>query len=752
MPARDLFKLAPLLALGLLASPAAAQAPPSGGDDMASVPGADAYSIIYYLTDENGDRTIAMGTQHINQFVNKARCECGHEIQTQVRLKSTNGMSFDTTKQVQTFVGTMCGTAETNPLGGQFRKCIQLAAQSVQQYVQGVIANFHPIWLSNGIDTNASDDRSPAGAVAFSDCNAPVAGESGVWMCALTNGQSGCQMDEFFITGSQNSNLAKGMTGGIKYDFQPPLQAPTALYANAGDEAVVVSWDIIAAGDINGFRVLCEEVDTGMPPPGKGMERPALNEIPTGTKYFTKDNLCPDGPFTKLRTSASNSTSTTTTTTDDSSTDGEDTASDTGVDSLDATETGSVGACNDGVLDPGEECDLGMDGNSDDGPCSTNCIRQYCGDGVILAATEECDDGNLDNHDACTNTCKLAVCGDGIIDNTTETCDLGPLNGDVHALCDADCQVVFSMCGNGNKEPGEACDELSMECTSCKLDSCGTDPMLNAGEECDGGMNCTAFCTISVCGDGIVTPPEMCDDGADNSDSRECTSDCQLSRCGDGKILTDIDNQAIREECDDGDQNGDSKACLPDCKLSTCGDGQIGPNEGCDDGMGNNTNTSACRADCQPNICGDGFVGPQEECDAGNGNAEDGLCKTDCTFQGSDGLRALDWDYVCSNHLPANTTSIRITGLENDKKYNFLLVSYDPFGNPRAFEKIVAAAPVNTRDLWEQCKYQGDVCGESGFCNVAGDSDPLLGLGGLFGLGLGLVGIRRRRSRQRIAA
>ncbi len=751
MPAREILKLAPLLALGLFATPAAAQAPPSGDDggSMTSVPGADAFDIRYYLTTTDGERGPAMGQLHFNQFVNQARCECGHQIQTQVRLKSTSGMTYDNTKLVETFIGVMCGTAETNPVG-QFRKCARLATQTVQPYVRGVVANFHPVWLTNGVDLASGDVRDPEEAIAAGKCEGGQ-GESGVWMCAQTNAVVGCQSDEFFISGTQNANLAKGMSGGIKFDFLPPIPDITDVTANPGDEAVVLTWTLETAGDINGFRILCEEADTGKVPAGKGDTGPAFNDIPNGTWYFTKDNLCPDGPFSTFKSGNNSPIDTTGTTTDDSSTDGEDTASDTGADSLDATgDTDGPGACPDGVLDPGEECDLGMDGNSDDGPCSTQCIRQYCGDGVILAATEECDDGNLDNHDACTNTCKLAICGDGIIDTTLETCDLGPLNGDVFSLCDADCIAVPATCPNSVKEPGEGCDG-EPGCLSCKYDTCGNG-MVEGMEECDGGPLCTSFCTPSVCGDGIITLPEMCDDGADNSDSRECTSDCQLSRCGDGKILTDIDNQAIREECDDGDQNGDSKACLPTCKLSTCGDGQVGPNEGCDDGMGNNNNTSACRADCQPNTCGDGFVGPDEECDAGDGNAEDGLCKTDCTFQGSDGLRALDWGYVCSSHIPYNTTSIRISGLENDKRYNFLLVSYDIFGNPKTYNKIVAATPVNTRDLWEQCKFQGDVCGESGFCNVAGDSDPLLGLGGLFGLGLGLVGIRRRRSRQRIAA
>ena len=737
---------APPVATGLLATPAAAQAP-SGGD-MPSVPGADAFDIRYYTTTEDGDRSIAMAQLHFTQFMNKARCECGHQIQTQVRLKSTSGMTYDNSKLVQTFVGAQCNTAETNP-AGQFRKCALLATQTVQPYVRGVVQSFHPVWLTNGVALASGDDRDPATAIAAGSCDSGQ-GESGVWMCAQTDGTVGCQSEEFFITGTQNSNLAKGMTGGVKFDFLPPIQEVKDVAANPGDGAIVVSWKLDTTGDIQGFRVLCEEADTGKPVADKSYTPPALNDIPNGTWYFTKENLCPGGPFSTFN--AGNNDPITT------DTDGEEattTATDDGGDSLDAgsDESSAPGECGDGVLDPGEDCDLG-DNNADDGACTTACIRQYCGDAIVLDGAEECDDGNLIDNDECTNACKNAACGDGILSTASgETCDLGPLNGDAHALCDDECTAVFAMCGNANKEPGEGCDG-EMGCASCKLDTChdGLDTV-DPGEECDGDMiMCTEKCTISVCGDGLLTPPEMCDDGADNSDARECTSECRMNICGDGKVLTDVDNQAIVEECDDGDQNGDSKPCLPTCKRSSCGDGKVGPGEECDAGMGNNVDTGACRSDCQNNRCGDGFTGPGEECDAGDDNADDGLCKPDCTAQGSDGLRALDWSYVCTNHIPYNTTSVRISGLENDKRYNFLLVSYDIFGNPKTYTKIVSAAPVNTLDLWEQCKKQGDVCGESGFCNLTGDSDPLLGLGGLFGLGLGLVGVRRRRNRQRTRA
>jgi len=48
--------------------------------------------------------------------------------------------------------------------------------------------------------------------------------------------------------------------------------------------------------------------------------------------------------------------------------------------------------CGNGVLDPGEECDDGIDRNSDDPDvrCRTNCLKQRCGDGIV-DKDEQCD-------------------------------------------------------------------------------------------------------------------------------------------------------------------------------------------------------------------------------------------------------------------------------------------------------------------------------------------------------------------------
>ena len=90
--------------------------------------------------------------------------------------------------------------------------------------------------------------------------------------------------------------------------------------------------------------------------------------------------------------------------------------------------------------------------------------------------------------------------------------------------------------------------------------------------------------------------------------------------------------------------------------------------------------------------CGDGQVDPGEACDDGD-NFDAGPCRSDCTLTVSPGLHALDWDYLCSDHISVDETSVNIHGLENGVDYRFLLVTYDASGNPRIIPQVLHATP-----------------------------------------------------------
>lgn len=105
----------------------------------------------------------------------------------------------------------------------------------------------------------------------------------------------------------------------------------------------------------------------------------------------------------------------------------------------------------------GEECDLGPN-NSDQGACTSTCKHARCGDGLLHAGIEACDDGAAngdvpDGGSGCSSACtSLAVCGDGRLDSPPEECDDG------NRLDDDDCTNSCLLAGDGASAPwGEDC-------------------------------------------------------------------------------------------------------------------------------------------------------------------------------------------------------------------------------------------------------------------------------------------------------
>ena len=111
----------------------------------------------------------------------------------------------------------------------------------------------------------------------------------------------------------------------------------------------------------------------------------------------------------------------------------------------DSTASGTTEApisegCGDGVLGPGEACDDGFQGNSDNAACTSTCAAAVCGDGLLWAGEEECDSGPNNNdhsYGGCTESCTYgARCGDGLLQADHEECDASapPVEGE--APCD----------------------------------------------------------------------------------------------------------------------------------------------------------------------------------------------------------------------------------------------------------------------------------------------------------------------------
>ena len=140
----------------------------------------------------------------------------------------------------------------------------------------------------------------------------------------------------------------------------------------------------------------------------------------TGGSSTTTTSTGPDtGTTTETSTSADETTNST-----ETSTGG------------DSSGTGE-GACGNGMLDPGEACDLGPL-NDNLGECTKACELATCGDNFKQPG-EDCDWGP-DNHDSqqngCTTHCLLGPhCGDGIVQNDYEDCDPNDPNLGQPALC-----------------------------------------------------------------------------------------------------------------------------------------------------------------------------------------------------------------------------------------------------------------------------------------------------------------------------
>jgi cysteine-rich repeat protein len=118
--------------------------------------------------------------------------------------------------------------------------------------------------------------------------------------------------------------------------------------------------------------------------------------------------------------------------------------------------------CGDGVLDPPEECDDGDGENRDGvtGGCSLTCTRNRkepeCGDSA-LAAGEECDYGDSNeppesvSYGGCTTECKFGPrCGDGRLDMfPLEDCDDGNLAN--HDGCSSVCITDWELFADGGR-------------------------------------------------------------------------------------------------------------------------------------------------------------------------------------------------------------------------------------------------------------------------------------------------------------
>ncbi len=179
---------------------------------------------------------------------------------------------------------------------------------------------------------------------------------------------------------------------------------------------------------------------------------------------------------------------------------------------------------------------------------------------------------------------------------------------------------------------------------------CG-DGVLSPGEQCDDGSNeggygaCGPDCVLGPrCGDGVVQEnEEACDNGVNMSayGTNGCAPGCMTPpRCGDEIVQTDFG-----ETCDDGVNDGSYGGCTKTCRRAPwCGDGAVQEDEEeCDDGL-NDGAYNHCAPGCiEGPRCGDDVVQTEfgETCDDGNTDPGDG-CSPNCRDEGGCGDTVVD--------------------------------------------------------------------------------------------------------------
>ena len=294
-----------------------------------------------------------------------------------------------------------------------------------------------------------------------------------------------------------------------------------------------------------------------------------------------------------------------------------------------------------------------------------------------LAATLGCGAGVLDQGDPDAGPVADAGprCGDGV-KNPSEECDLGAANGP-NAGCEADC---YLSCVPGNPVRGDAhCDPHD----PCKGQGvCGGDHVcrlqnpLATGAICDTGKICrNGACQAPVCGDGIVTAPEECDDGA-NDGQHGCNRDCRFGckstdatrncapadPCQGASTCNDTTHMcSARAPLADGTSCGAGKACKAGvCAASACGNGVVEAGEQCDP-----PNGTTCDAQCQSivhAVCGNGVLEPGEQCDDGNNVNLDG-CDDTCHFEQDHRANSIQMQFATDGFCPVNAVGAAIGSL-----------------------------------------------------------------------------------------
>lgn len=296
--------------------------------------------------------------------------------------------------------------------------------------------------------------------------------------------------------------------------------------------------------------------------------------------------------------------------------------SDPGSFTLDRTCVGQAlsafgGACGDGVVNPGEACDP---------PGSTQIVSNLCPVNEVAVAT--CSASCTWESGACAST---AVCGNGNVE-VGEVCDDGSRNG-TYGHCNTSCNGAFAQyCGNDIVDgANEFCEHIDTALTMYELEGNGKTRLVYGSQldpvDCKGNFLCGLFVGFGSLAlqDAANNPAVvdyycqndtrlLCDPGNGNADcvgpSDEYTVDLYTADPATSGFFDAFS--------DDPGQWQDYGPCIP--KSGNYGSAY------------NQYPNLSCGFDCQNpgGYCGDGIVqGSIEDCDDGN-TADGDACPANC--------------------------------------------------------------------------------------------------------------------------